>query len=156
MSHATAEVVSIHIARAMAAAMETVPEARLVAGRGIEGDRYFEKAGTFSKKDSPDREITLIEEEAIAAAARDYQVVVEPALLRRNVVVRRVPLNHLVGVTFRVGECTLEGLKLCEPCKHLAAVTGANVERAFVHRGGLRARIVEGGRLRPGDRIEIP
>ena len=86
--------------------MEELPEATLVAGRGIEGDRYYLGTGTYSKK--PDiREVTLIEIEALEALARnDPPVQAGPILLRandhrRNLTVRGVYLNHLVGKRFK-------------------------------------------------------
>ena len=152
------EVVSIHIARKKAQPTEELTVATLVAGRGIEGDRYFMKDGSFSAKShGPDRDITLIELEALDAATRDYGVTISAAESRRNVLVKNVALNHLVGRTFKLGDdVVLKGIKLCEPCGHLAKLTSQeNIAKALVHRGGLRATIVVGGTLRPGDRIEI-
>jgi len=72
---------------------------------------------------------------------------------RRNLLTEGVPLNHLVGRTFRVGDVVLRGVRLADPCSYLAGLTRPGVSRALVHRGGLRADIVEGGTLRPGDAI---
>ncbi len=63
-------------------------------------------------------------------------------------------MNHLVGTQFRVGAVVLRGIRLCEPCEHLESLTRAGVRTALVHRGGLRAEILEGGEIRIGDRIE--
>lgn len=147
------QVVSIHISALAAAAMTTRKRVTLVAGKGILGDRYYRARGTFSKKNGPDREVTLIEEEALLAALRDYSVKIRGAMSRRNLVTRGVALNHLVGQMFSVGDdVVLEGLRLCEPCGHLAKLTGSTrVREALIHRGGLRARIVEGGIVRGGD-----
>ncbi|HEY4222125.1 MAG TPA: MOSC domain-containing protein [Myxococcota bacterium] len=149
-------VVAIQVSADKAAALAPAESAQLVAGHGIVGDRYFNKSGTFSKKRGEDRQITLIEEEALAAALSDYGVVVTGPDSRRNVVTRGVALNHLVGKMFRVGACVLEGVELCEPCGHLAKLTGNDrVRAALVHRGGLRARICEGGTVRVGDEIVL-
>jgi MOSC domain-containing protein YiiM len=68
---------------------------------------------------------------------------------------RGVALNHLVGRNFRVGAVTLTGIRLCEPCEHMEALSGvAGVKSALLHRGGLRAEIVSGGEIRVGDVIE--
>src|SRR5207245_6775664 len=88
-------VVSINIARAGSAVMSTVNEARAVPGKGLEGDRYFHQVGTFSNKPGPDRELTLIEIEALEALKSDYGIDLEPRDSRRNIVTRGVPLNHL-------------------------------------------------------------
>jgi len=114
----------IHIAPAASYEMEELTEALCVAGRGIEGDRYYNGTGTYSPK--PDvREVTLIEQEALDALARnDPPVQGGPLLLaphqhRRNLTVSGVPLNHLVGHRFRVGEVVLRGGRLNFPCKYL-------------------------------------
>ena len=136
-------------------ALRTVDRAIATAGQGLEGDRYADGTGTFYKPNCPDREITLIEIEAFEALQRDYDMELSPASARRNLLTRGVSLNHLVGRTFKIGAVTLEGLRLCEPCKHLAGLTSERVRQALVHRGGLRARVVVGGEVRAGDPIEV-
>lgn len=148
-------VVAINIAPKGRAPMSTVSEARAVPGKGLDGDRYFHQVGTFSNKPGPDRELTLIEVEALEGLKRDYAIDLEPRDSRRNIVTRRVPLNHLVGREFKVGGATLKGIRLCEPCSHLEELTRDGVKRGLVHRGGLRAEIVSEGTIRVGDAIEI-
>lgn len=121
-----------------------------VAGRGLVGDRYFLKEGTYSTKDGPDREVTLIEIEALDGLAREYEIKLPPAQARRNLLTRGVSLNHLVGVTFTVGPVVLRGIRLCEPCGHLEKLTCKGVEKGLIHRGGLRAQILTGGMLEIG------
>jgi MOSC domain-containing protein YiiM len=145
--------VSIAVAPTKAARMRSVDRARIVPGKGVEGDRYAEREGTFTASGDGVTEVTLIEVEAIEAIARDQKISVEPRDARRNLVTRGVPLNHLVGRRFRVGEVVLEGTKLCEPCKHLESLTAPGVRDALVHRGGLEARIVRGGVVSAGDAI---
>jgi MOSC domain-containing protein YiiM len=148
------KVVAIFIAPAAAAPMKSVLEVKAVPGKGLEGDRYFDSVGTYSHRSGPDREVTLIELEAIEAVRRDYQIPLEPQETRRNIVTEGVPLNHLVGKTFKVGEVVLKGIRLCEPCQHferLANKSGAL--KALVHRGGLRAQILTEGLIRVGDPI---
>ncbi len=148
-------VVSIHITPQATSPMQSVTEVRAVAGQGLEGDRYFLKRGTKSSKPGPDREVTLIEIEAIEALERDYGVKLSPGDARRNIVTRGVALNHLVGKEFRVGEAVLRGIRLCEPCQHLVQLTGQEkVLQGLVHRGGLRAQILKSGAIRVGDVVE--
>lgn len=146
------EIVAIYLGDVKAEPMRLVPEARAVAGEGLSGDRYFKGAGTYSDS-RPDRQVTLIESEAVESAAHEYGVPIDPAETRRNLVTRGVALNHLVGREFTVGGVKLRGLRLCEPCKHLEALTRPGVRKALVHRGGLRAEILEGGVLRAGDDV---
>lgn len=148
------EVVSIHISDNAADKMLSVGEVRAVAGKGLEGDRYFRGAGTWSKKPGTGREVTLIEIEAIEAMRRDYEVDIDPGDARRNIVTRGISLNHLVGKDFRIGEVRLRGVRLCEPCSHLESLSKPGVRDGLVHRGGLRAGILEEGILRTGDSIE--
>ena len=150
MSH-EGKVISIYIASQSGATMVEVRSVRAVAGKGLEGDRYAAGVGKFSRKAGPGREITLIEAEAIESLAREYKVKMDQAESRRNLVTEGLPLNHLVGREFRVGDVTLRGMRLCEPCGHLETLTRPGVRRGLVHRGGLRADIVEGGVIRVGD-----
>jgi MOSC domain-containing protein YiiM len=133
--------------------MVAVNQVRAVPGQGLEGDRYFREASTFSKQPGTDQEVTLIEIEAIAALEKDYGINFGPGDSRRNLVTRGVPLNHLVGQEFKVGAVTLKGVRLCEPCSHLARLTQKEVLPALVHRGGLRAQILTEGIIQPGATI---
>ena len=145
----------IHITTEESGPLGTVANALAVAGRGIEGDRYFGEPAGDGKYNSSDRAATLIEAEAIEGAIRDYGIELSSGETRRNLVTRGVALNHLVGRRFKVGQATLEGVELCEPCGHLEALTRKGVRKALVHRGGLRARIIEGGLMSVGDTVEL-
>ena len=134
--------------------LRTVPEARAVEGKGLEGDRYFDGRGHWSSHPGVGREVTLVEMEALEALKREAEIELAPEAARRNLVTRGVPLNHLVGRKFRVGEVVLRGLRLCEPCQYLDGITQASLRAPLAHRGGLRAIIVKGGVLRAGDVIE--
>lgn len=146
-------VVSLHIAAAAATSMVSVPKIRAVPGKGLEGDRYFTTTGTYSQTGGPDREVTLIESEAVEALRHDYGIEFDAGHSRRNIVTRGVPLNHLIGQEFQVGTVVLRGLRLCEPCTHLEEVSGQPVRKGLVHRGGLRAQVLTEGIIRAGDPI---
>lgn len=122
-----------------------VPEARVVEGQGIEGDRHFGQTRR--------RQVSLIEIEALEALQRDYNVTIAPGDARREVVTRGIALNHLVGKEFRIGEVRLLGTGLCEPCTHLAELTSETVRLGLIHRGGLCAQVLSGGTIRAGDPI---
>jgi MOSC domain-containing protein YiiM len=148
------EVAEIYIAPKSGDEMLPQQVARAVAGRGLEGDRYFEKMGTSSSVPEPGRQVTLVEVEAIEAVRRDNAIDITPGDARRNLVTRGISLNDLVGREFRVGEATLVGIELCEPCAHLRSLLGKDVLRPLVHRGGIRADVVVSGTIRLGDRVE--
>jgi MOSC domain-containing protein YiiM len=150
MSNGTVE--SIHIAGAAQAPSQSVDQATAIPGAGLKGDRYALKLGTFYKP-QPDYELTLIEAEAVEALRRDYQVELEAGDARRNIVTRNVPLNHLVGKEFAIGDVWIRGIRLCEPCDHLQKVTGRPVIKGLLHRGGLRAQILTSGTIRVGDAV---
>ena len=146
---------SIHIVAVASEPTVSVEEVRAVAGQGLEGDRYFDGKGSWSSTPGTGRQVTLIELETIEALERDYKMKIEPGQARRNIVTRGVALNHLVGREFSVGEVVLLGLRLCEPCNHLAGLTDEKVRPGLVHRGGLRADIVSGGVIRVGDAVRV-
>ncbi|ACA19161.1 conserved hypothetical protein [Methylobacterium sp. 4-46] len=150
----------IHVAPAASYEMEERAEALCVAGRGIEGDRYFAGIGTYSAK--PDvREVTLIEQEALDALARNDPPLqggplrLAPGDHRRNLTVVGVPLNHLVGRRFRVGEVILCGGRLNFPCKYLEELLGMPVYLPLFNRSGLNCGIERGGLIRPGDPVAL-
>ena len=153
--------VSIAIAPAAGAPMEGRHEIRAVPGRGLEGDRYFVGTGHYSGRPSPGgREVTLIETETIAALldgvlnaeGETLGIEMTAAESRRNIATSGVPLNHLVGRTFRVGAVRMRGTRLCEPCKYLEDLTGRpRLMHGLLHRGGLRAQILTEGVIRVGD-----
>jgi MOSC domain-containing protein YiiM len=143
----------IYIARQAGVAMESRQEVTALARRGIEGDRYFQGIGYWSKSAGGGRDITLIEIEAIEALHHEKEIVLDPGAARRNLVTRCVPLNHLVGREFQVGPVRLFGTRLCNPCSYLEGLTQKGVLAGLIHRGGLRAEIVAGGTLRVGDVI---
>jgi len=147
--------VLLHICIADAASqpMRELPEARLLEGVGIEGDRYATGKGYYSKTPRPDRQVTLIEIETVEAIVRDHRIPLAPQETRRNLTTRGVPLNHLVGRRFRVGEVILHGERLNVPCKYLDGLLGRELFGPLTNRSGLNCTIVSGGVLRPGDRI---
>ncbi|WP_064746271.1 MOSC domain-containing protein [Lysobacter antibioticus] len=126
--------------------MQALDEAIASAGGGLDGDRY--------KGGSGKRGITLIQAEhlpAIAAlAGRDA---VEPALLRRNIVISGLPLIALKDRRFRLGEALLEWTESCDPCSMMEAALGPGGFNAMRGHGGVCARVIEGGRIRRGDAL---
>jgi MOSC domain-containing protein YiiM len=155
MMNTAGTIVAIFLSEKAGAQLTPRDQVRAVPGHGLEGDRYFNAAGTFSKKDAPGQELTLIESEALEALARDYELRLAPHESRRNLLTRGVALNHLVGREFQVGPVRARGIKLCEPCGHLEKLTRGGVKTGLRHRGGLRAQILSEGVIRPGDSVEM-
>jgi len=144
-------VAGLLVAPSAEADLGRVEAAEAVAGRGLEGDRYYDRQGTFSGT-GRGYELTLIEAEALDALAADgVEISWEEA--RRNVVTRGIGLNALVGRRFLIGEVECVGRRLAEPCSHLQRLAPPGILAGFVHRCGLRADILEGGTIRVGDPV---
>lgn len=148
------KLVSITIASESGGPLARLEEATLEAGKGIPGDRCYKEDGA-----DPDKQITLIAEEEVAEFNRETGLDVDAWQTRRNLVTRGVDLNALLGKQFTVGDTLLEGMDLCQPCATLGSlfatreIAPAQVVKTMVNRGGLRASIVRGGTIKPGDRI---
>ena len=142
------------IAARAEAPMRLVSQARALAGRGLEGDRYAGGAGTFSPRGAhkPGYELTLIAAEVVEElTARDAGL--DFASTRRNVLTRGIDVNALVGRDFTVGGVRCRGLRLAEPCAHLERLHGPGLLRPLIHRGGLRADVLDDGPIGRGDPI---
>jgi len=154
------KIAAIYLTSRASELMQSVAEAQLESGKGIVGDRYHSRAGTFSdlhaKRGLDDCQMTLIETEEIDKFAKSFGLELGYGDLRRNIVTREVRLNALVGRQFRIGAVVLEGVRLCEPCAHLAALVSAHVLPDMLGRAGLRACIINGGSISAGDRVEVP
>lgn len=148
------ELTHIHVAEQGGAAMQPLDSAQVIAGVGIEGDRYATGRGYYSNLPRADRQATLIEMETLEALARDHGIELAPRESRRNLTTRGVPLNHLVGRRFRVGTVLLLGARLNVPCKYLEQLTGKPVYAPLINRSGLNCEILEGGTIRVGDVVQ--
>ena len=145
---------AIHIASKREELPHAVKRVRAMPGRGLEGDRYAAGMGTFSNHKGQ-RDVSLIESEALEAFERESATSLSAAECRRNVLTRGVRLNDLVGKEFQVGHVRMRGLRLCEPCTHLVRLTKNSATlRGLVHRGGLYAAILNEGEIVVGDSID--
>jgi MOSC domain-containing protein YiiM len=135
---------AIHLGAERAAELWTVDAVEAVAGKGLVGDRKF-----FADGAEPGRALTLVESEVVE------DVGLPPGGTRRQVTVRGVRLNDLVGKRFKVGEVECYGVELCEPCLHLESMTRPGIIKALVHRAGINADILTDGTIRVGDAVEI-
>ena len=91
--------------------------------------------------------LTLIEAEVLEDAG------LSGPQSRRQVVVRGVRVNDLIGKRFRIGDVECLGVEICEPCRHLQGLTRPGIIKDLAHRGGLRADILVGGTISVGDRL---
>lgn len=145
----------LHITPRAFLPMRSLPELNLVAGKGIEGDRYMigREDGFYSSKPEEGRQITLFEIETLIALKRDAGIDLGPDEHRRNVTTEGVPLTHLVGKQFWLGEVLLEATRLSIPCRHIEEVTGKLIFDPLINRSGLNCKILKGGTIRVGDMV---
>lgn len=146
---------AIYITATNGGPMQAVAQVHAVPGHGLEGDRYFVSQGASPEDYKPDRQITLIEIEAVDALQKEQGIAISAAEIRRNLVLRGVQLNPLVDKKFKLGEVLLRGIRLCEPCQYLAKKTQPEVLPGLLHRGGLRAEILSDGMIRVGDTVDF-
>jgi MOSC domain-containing protein YiiM len=123
-------------------AIGPVESVSALAGKGLRGDRHYREGGAL-----PGQALTLIEAEALE------DVGLSGAQSRRQVVVRGVRLNDLVGRRFRVGDVECLGVELCEPCQHLQQLTRPGIIKDLIHRGGINADILTDGQISVGDPV---
>ncbi|MGH2411860.1 MAG: MOSC domain-containing protein, partial [Chloroflexota bacterium] len=141
---------AIWVAAAAGEPARAVRVARAIAGRGLEGDRHVLGTGTFPS-DLPGSALTLIEAEVCGS----FDPPLGPDEHRRNVVTRGIALNGLVGREFMIGAVRCRGKRLCEPCRVVQRYASRPVLRALVHRGGLRADILDDGEIKVGDTVGV-
>jgi MOSC domain-containing protein YiiM len=134
----------IHLGAPFEPRLWTVESVSAVAGQGLEGDRHFHPEGA-----PPGQALTLVEAEAVE------DVGLQPGETRRQVTVRGVRLNDLVGKRFRVGDVECYGVELCEPCLHLQELTRPGIIEELVHRAGINADILTDGTISVGDRVTV-
>ena len=141
------ELAWIGLRPARMAPVVSVVAASLVAARGIEADRYRTHSNGA-------RQVTLIAIEDLASIAAFLgRTEITPELTRRNLVTRGVNLIALKDRRFRIGEVLLEGSGDCAPCSRMEENLGPGGYNAMRGRGGITARILEGGEVKVGDRI---
>ena len=149
------KLLAIAIAAQAKGPMEDVAFVEAIAGEGLRGDRYGAGTGAaqLQGRRKPENEVTLIAREAIEAANDEFNLTIDHLDTRRNLLTEGVPLNELIGKTFRVGPVTLKGLERCEPCGYLQKRTFPWIKPALKGRGGLRCCVIEGGTITVGDAI---
>lgn len=146
----------IGLSSARRAEIEAVSEARVVVGTGLQGDHH---AARGTEQSPPKRQVTLIQQEhlnVVAALMQRDETSVDPRLLRRNLVVAGINLLALKDQRFRVGEqVILEGSGPCVPCSRMEENLGPGGYNAMRGHGGITARVIQGGVIRVGDRVEL-
>ena len=144
----------IYVTSKGSAPMERVEEVNTIEGCGIEGDRYCEGTGFWTPYGDV-CEVTLISSEDLDYIQNELGISVKNGEHRRNIVTRGINLNGLRRKKFTIGETVLEYDRPRPPCRHVQDLTEPGMTRALKGRGGICARVVEGGMLRTQDAIEV-
>ncbi|WP_346622485.1 MOSC domain-containing protein [Blastococcus montanus] len=135
--------------------MRRLPSARLVAGVGLDGDRYALGGGTWAQYPDLEKQLTLIDRADVAAVAAEVGAGLSTGDTRRNLVTGGIELPSLVGRWFAVGDALLFGMKRCPPCTHLERLTGLKLVKAMVHRGGINAAVFGGALVAEGAPVRL-
>mmetsp|Transcript_105827 Transcript_105827/g.294538 ORF Transcript_105827/g.294538 Transcript_105827/m.294538 type:complete len:266 (+) Transcript_105827:55-852(+) len=158
-----AKVEAIYIAPKSAAPMESLTEATLVAGIGIEGDRYALRKGTYSAKffGEPGANVTLVSADGVEAKVAETGL--EPfeslGALRRNLVVRGLTaeaVNEMVGHEVKVGNVCLFVHRRCVPCKYREAQTNRpGLMNKLWDVCGVNCEVLDSGEVHVGDAVAV-
>ena len=126
-----------------------------VQGKGLEGDRYFHKQGTFNKPQlSQDvREISILPYEALKACNRRLNTSLNFLDLRRNLIIKDFDASLLENKVFTIGTAQFRIVRTCPPCRYLSRLLDKDMMRGLKYIGGYRAVIIQGGLLQVGDTL---
>ncbi len=130
--------------------IEIINSAKLIAGKGIEGDRFC------LENNDETSQLSLIESENIDYYNKKFNTNFSYIQFRRNLITKDIELNDLVGKKLLIGDVNLAVHDLCRPCKNLQAKLGKdNIIKEFLRRGGLRCEILNSGTIVAGDSIKV-
>ena len=150
----TGVVVALFTIDRRAAPMEKVKQLYALAGRGIEGDRYFLGTGTYSKKPEPGRQVTLIKSEVLESLKIKFDITVKPEESRRNVLTRGIEINDLIGTEFLVGPVRLRAHRRTRPCLYLEKpLDQPGLYKELWENGGISCEILSDGVIKERDTI---
>lgn len=126
-----------------------VEQVEVIQAKGLAGDHYKGMPGST-------RHVTLIQAEHLAAVASFLnRPEIDPALVRRNIVIKGLNLLALKDKQFFIGSALLEMTGLCHPCSRMEEVLGEGGYNAMRGHGGITARIIQGGTIRIGDQVVV-
>jgi len=128
--------------------MQVVETITVSEKKGILGDHYSGQSGN--------RHITLIQAEHLpVVAALTGRDSLDPALLRRNVVVSGLNLLALKDHQIQIGDTVLQITGQCHPCSKMEIALGPGGYNAMRGHGGLTAKVIKGGAIRAGDEVTV-
>tara|TARA_B100000745_G_scaffold221727_1_gene147844 strand:- start:366 stop:836 length:471 start_codon:yes stop_codon:yes gene_type:complete len=151
---ATGIVVALFTVDRRAAPMKKVEQLYALAGRGIEGDRYFLGTGTYSKSPEPGRQVTLIKSEVLESLKNELEINVKPEESRRNILTQGIEINDLIGTEFYVGTVRLRAHRITQPCLYLENLLDQpGLYKELWDNGGISCEILSDGVIKERDII---
>ena len=151
---ATGIVVALFTVDRRAAPMKKVEQLYALAGRGIEGDRYFLGTGTYSKSPEPGRQVTLIKSEVLESLKNTLEINVKPEESRRNILTQGIEINDLIGTEFYVGTVRLRAHRITQPCLYLEKLLDQpGLYKELWEKGGISCEILSDGVIKERDII---
>ena len=151
---ATGIVVALFTVDRRAAPMKKVEQLYALAGRGIEGDRYFLGTGTYSKSPEPGRQVTLIKSEVLESLKNKLEINVKPEESRRNILPQGIEINDLIGTEFYVGTVRFRAHRITQPCLYLEKLLDQpGLYKELWDNGGINCEILSDGVIKERDII---
>ena len=151
---ATGIVVALFTVDRRAAPMKKVEQLYALAGRGIEGDRYFLSTGTYSKSPEPGRQVTLIKSEVLESLKNKLEINVKPEESRRNILTQGIEIYDLIGTEFYVGTVRLRAHRITQPCLYLEKLLDQpGLYKELWDKGGISCEILSDGVIKERDII---
>ncbi len=155
--HAKGMLEEIYIANAAGDAMRSVSHIHVIAGAGLQGDRYSVAKGFWQATDAC--QVTLISEADLNKAKKsqpaNMQRKLEQGGHRRNLVISGMKTSDLQGKTFRIGDAVFRYHKPRPPCGYLEKIEGQGISRALGKHSGVCLTVISDGVIATGDRLEI-
>jgi len=137
------------------APLHYVSSVTAVKGKGLEGDRYYLKQGTFNRPQlSQDvREISIVPYETLENCNKRLNADLDFPDLRRNLVIKNFDADLLKGKTFYIGTAKFKIVRTCPPCRYLSRLLGEDMMSGLKYIGGNRAEIIQSGTFTVGDEL---
>ena len=130
--------------------IEEVSSIKVLANKGIVGDRHFKEFN------DPYCQLSLIESENIDYYNIKYGLNIRYVDFRRNIVTQGISLNDLIGKKLLIGKAEVEVIDLCRPCRHLTEMLDQkNILKEFMRRGGIRCEILSSAQINIEDEIKV-
>jgi MOSC domain-containing protein YiiM len=146
MPNSTAKIVALSISTTRGGPKQNIPHAEVIAGYGIKGDGH---AGDWH------RQISLLPKEEIDKL-HDRGLNLKPGQLAENITTQGLNFKQLeLGSRLALGaDVLLEVTQIGKVCHNPCAIY-YKVGDCIMPKQGIFTRVIKGGRLNVGDKIEI-